>query len=352
MTRPVKVAAVLLFAMIAGPADQAVACSCAGSGPPCAATWDADAVFAGRVRSIEEVNHDAWGAPYPSLLVRFDAEHAFVNAGPGPVEVMTARWGPACGYSFKVGTSYLVYAGKAASGRLVTGICSRTRPLDDAEEDLRYLRALPPAAAGARVFGRITQWERDPAESMAVDYGPLEGVVVNVRAGAVSVDARTDRHGRYEVAGLPIGPSVVTVLAPPEFRRDGLVREFELKDARGCSQHDFQLRHSARASGTIVDAAGRPVAGVAVDAVAAELAAHQPPPYQRRVTTDAQGQFAFDDLPPGTYVFGINLTREQSQRPQGPPVFLPGTTAAGDATLVELIPGDWKQIGVLRLPAR
>jgi hypothetical protein len=346
MTDGCRTVVVVVSALTALWSADASACSCAAPGPPCQAAWSADAVFVGTVRGIEEVPH----ATYSTLRVTFDVERGFVNAVPGPLEIRTPGYGQSCGYPFRLGQRYVVYARTGAGGQLTTGICSRTRPAEEAADDLNYLLNLPPPSAGVRVFGRITQWERHPAEPHAVDHGPVEGIVVNVRTAASSVDVRTNRHGRYEVPGLSTGAVVLSVLAPPGFDDRHLVREFELEVERGCSQHDFQLRSSARASGLVADASGRPVAGVHVDAVAAELAAHQPPPYHERARTDATGRFAFDHLPPGTYVFGVNLTRDHPDRSRGTPVLLPGTTDVRAAGVFDLAPGDVLDTGVLRLP--
>jgi hypothetical protein len=82
----------------------------------------------------------------------------------------------------------------------------------------------------------------------------------------------------------------------------------------------------------------------------ARLAGYLPPPYQPPVKTDEQGRFVFDDLPPGAYVFGVNLTKRYGTPPPGPPTFLPGTAAVQDAAVIELKPGDRIDLGVLRLP--
>jgi hypothetical protein len=202
------------------------------------------------------------------------------------------------------------------------------------------------------VFGRITQWQRHPAEGHAVDYGPVEGVAVSVRGASFSRDVLTDAHGRYELTGAAPGEYTISVSPPPEFDDRDLERRFELKTARGCSEHDFHLRSMAHAFGTVIDGTGRSLAGVLVDAVAAELAGFQPPAHHQPARTNEHGRFEFTDLPPGTYVFGVNLTKRGASRPTGPSIFLPGTAVAREAAIIELKAHDRTDVGVLTIGGR
>jgi Carboxypeptidase regulatory-like domain len=346
---------VALALLLAFWTEEARACSCGSRGvPPCEAAWKSDAVFAGTVRSIEEVDH-LDGSDYRSRLVTIEVERGFINAAPGTIQLTTGMGGGDCGYRFVTGRRYVVYAWKTPTGRLSTGICSRTRPLEEAAEDVQYLGTAAQASAGARVYGRVTHWQRDPFEAQAVDYGPLENVTINVRGTAFSRDVATDRDGRYEISGLPVGTMTLTLMPPQDFDPRYLEQEIELRDLRACTARDFQLRYVARASGTVVDDTGRPLPGILVDAVAAELAGYRPPPYQHPVKTDHRGRFEFDDLPPGLYVFGVNLTKPEwtppNYKPAGPAVFLPGTSVARDASTFDLKPSERVDVGVLRLGA-
>ncbi len=308
----------------------------------------------GTVRSIERIESNRGDAPFHSVRVTFDIAVGYINAPSGVVEVATGSGGGDCGYRFAIGKRYLVYARKwppSGSG-LTTGICSRTRPIEEAGEDIKYLSSIPAKGTGGRVYGRLNEWRRDPAEEQGVDYGPLEGVTVSVRSATVQKDVVTDADGRFEIANLPIGKTTVAVLAPFGFDARYLTHEVDIPDLRACSAQDFTLAPRATASGTVVDGSGRPVAGVEVDAVAAELAGFDPSPYQRPVKTDERGAFVFDNLPPGTYVFGVNLTREVRGPRSGAKVFLPGVSAARDATVIELQAGDERAVGVMRLPGR
>src|SRR5215208_2818363 len=131
----------LVGALVAGEND-ALACSCMMSGPPCQATWTADAVFVATVVSITPIDHVSLGAPYQSRLVKVNVERAFIGAASGLLEIVTGMGGGDCGYDFKVGVKYLVYAHKSDTSILTAGICSRTQPLATAQEDLKYLTTM------------------------------------------------------------------------------------------------------------------------------------------------------------------------------------------------------------------
>jgi hypothetical protein len=351
MMREIWLTLAAITALSAAAERDALACSCAMSGPPCQAAWHSDAVFSGTVVSLEQIDHDTLGRPYRSMLVKFSVQRGFINAPSGVIEIVTGMGGGDCGYQFKQGGQYLVYALKSASSaQLTTSICSRTRPLAEAAEDVRYLSTIGPAGTGGRVFGRLTEVRRDPAEDTVVDYGPVEGIAVSVRGAAFARDAATNADGRYEIAQLPVGKVTFSALLPFGFEPRTWETELEIHDPRACFQIDFPIQQLARASGVVLDAGGRPVKGVMVDAVAAELAGFDPPPYQYPVKTDERGAFEFERLPPGTYVFGINLTKSSMGPRQGTPLFLPGTRAAREATVIELKGGDRRELGAITLP--
>ena len=185
--------------------EETFGCSCPMSGPPCQAASTADSVFVGTVRGIESIDRDPSSGFDRLVLVRMDVERWFVNAVPRQVEIVTGPGGGDCGYRFANGGRYLVYAGKTETSRYRTSICSRTRPLDQAREDLGYLTSMPAAGTPARVYGRVSEWRRDPAEERPVDYGPLEGVTVSVRGVTFLREVVTDARGRFEIPSLPPG---------------------------------------------------------------------------------------------------------------------------------------------------
>ena len=326
------------------------ACSCYSSGPACQAAWSADAIFSGTVRAIDVSEQFNGDRPVLETVVRFDIEQRFLNVPSGPVEIVTDGLST-CSYRFTRGEKYVVYARRRGDGRLTTSICSRTRLLAEAAEDVKYLSALPASGTGARVYGRVNEWVHHPADAQGVDYGPLENITISVASAGLVRDLVTNRNGEYEVQGVPLGAVSISIATPHGFAPEP-PRQFEVTDLRSCIAADFTLQAESEAHGRVVDEAGRPLSGILVEAVAAELAGYTPNAIFEPVRTDERGHFVFQRLPSGDYVFGVNVTKGRYKPPSGPATFLPGTAAVKDAAIFDLKPGDRTDVGVLRLTSR
>ena len=61
--------------------------------------------------------------------------------------IFTSNAGIGCGYPFARGQEYLAYVVRGAHGHLITSVCSRTRPMAEARDDLA---ALGPGARPGR----------------------------------------------------------------------------------------------------------------------------------------------------------------------------------------------------------
>src|SRR5688572_9994354 len=143
-----SVMAVVLFVLFVFVQD-ATACSCVSTmsgNPPCQSFWSAPVVFSGRVTGIDQIDvkiGDLGG--FKQNLVRFSVS-ANHRGEIGPtVDVVTGQGGGDCGYRFETNQNYLVYAHKLEDGTLSTGICSPTKPLEKANEDLQYIQRLASA---------------------------------------------------------------------------------------------------------------------------------------------------------------------------------------------------------------
>jgi hypothetical protein len=118
-----------------------------------------------------------------------------------------------CGYDFQAGETYLVYANndEGSSNSLSTDVCTRTRRLSEAGEDLAYLffyKDQP--AASTRVEGFTTT---DELYRMTLDRlhdpetirSPVAGVVVELQSGQLTRFTESDRNGRFVFDGLREG---------------------------------------------------------------------------------------------------------------------------------------------------
>lgn len=335
-------------------APDASACVCGTGGPPCQNYFDVDAVFLGTVQTISsiEVTDDPAYPPYPRRIVRFAVTRAFKGVQGTSVEVTTGAGGGDCGFKFEKGGRYLVYARRTKDGsRLATSICSRTRPVATAAEDLRYLEDLPAFGAGARVYGTITHWEHDLVEGHGVSRGPVPGVYVALQGPRGAFSATTDDKGAYEIGGIPPGFYELRAHPPEPFSQRDRPWELELRDPRACFQADFGVRYDGRIKGSIVAGDGRPAADITVEVRPANLAGSSRFIPTLDVRTDAFGTFEFTDVSPGRYVVGVGFSRWRNWGACYPRTFFPGTPDARDATVVEIGPGTHYKLQPLRLPA-
>jgi hypothetical protein len=118
-----------------------------------------------------------------------------------------------CGFDFQAGETYLVYANydEGSSNSLSTDVCTRTRRLSEAGEDLAYLffyKDLP--AASTRIEGFATT---DELYRMTLDRmhdpesirSPVAGVVVELQSARLTRFTETDHNGRFVFDGLSEG---------------------------------------------------------------------------------------------------------------------------------------------------
>jgi Tissue inhibitor of metalloproteinase len=119
------------------PPDCAYACSCAPSSIQRVLS-SSEAVFSGEVVKVEE------GPPLPdvgsSIRVTLRASEVWKGPQRETLEVSTPRQGSACGYPFKEGQEYLVFADEGKQG-LEVNSCGRTQRLAEAQADLEVLGA-------------------------------------------------------------------------------------------------------------------------------------------------------------------------------------------------------------------
>ncbi len=174
--------ALCLLAALALP-KPAHACSCGPVGSPAEALADADSVFAGKVTSIRPLGHPPFRLSSADPVgVEFQVSRVWKGPRRETAVIETELSEISCGYEFKKGGTYIVYAN---DGR--TGLCSRTSPAWRAFEDLMALglgqnpEASPDAKAAAG--GTCARPETKGAK-------PVDIASASLLAGAIALGIR------------------------------------------------------------------------------------------------------------------------------------------------------------------
>jgi hypothetical protein len=185
--------------------SSASACSCGPqTGTPEDWLAEASAVFSGTVNAINPASRVCEGDPanpancyyapstsqYPPVVeVLVDVDKSWKGAGSQAV-VYTNNIGATCGYPFEIGTSYLVYAYSYgySDASLQTSICTPTKLLSDANEDLSALNnlSLPPTGEGAALGG--SSFTRGLIALLALSSALISGTVLSRLAFRHSTD--------------------------------------------------------------------------------------------------------------------------------------------------------------------
>jgi hypothetical protein len=137
MTRPLLAALVGLVAVSLP--RPAAACTCVDLSAA-AALAAADAVFSARVKDIQPGTpaKPGWQSSNDPVVVLLDVSSYWKGRVTRAMTVTTAESDISCGFPFERGRDYLIYARRVSDG-LSTGLCSRTKALMRAADDLKAL---------------------------------------------------------------------------------------------------------------------------------------------------------------------------------------------------------------------
>jgi protocatechuate 3,4-dioxygenase beta subunit len=333
-------------------AARADACTCMMPGPPCQAFGEASAVFVGtvtgvRTREAKSVEAARAEVNWWPVVVKFSVVQPFHGVEGAEVLVMTGSGGGDCGYQFRRGESYLVYAHGGRDGKpFSASICSRTQPLSQAAEDLEFLRGV--GARGSEVSIDITVLR---FRHNANEPGGFGGARLTVEGAGERREVRTDPEGRARLAGLKPGTYRIK-LAPSEgltTHRDE--QEVTVAD-RGCAAVQYFFTDDGRVSGRVTDAEGRAAAGVRVTLVEADDVERGRVSEER---TGEDGRYEIKGLPPGRYLLAVNFNRflEPGDPTHAyPRTYYPGVAQQSQAEAVSVGEGERVKDRDIILPAR
>ena len=283
-------------------ARPALACVCAGtlSGQrACVLRWEASAVFVGRVLRIEPPppRPDGLVSTADSVRVTLTVVEGFVGISTPEAIVSTARGSASCGFDFRVGDTYLVYA-QGSPGAFQVSSCGGTTPAKAAAEDIQYLRDVPstPAREG-RITGKVMRSGGGPAGG----WLGYPGARIFVEGGGLKRSATTNPEGSYEVR-VPVGRYRVWGEVGRGFYIDSFYTdEVTLRDARGCAIADFSVHFDGHVRTRVVTAAGQPVPHLSLQLTPVT----EPSGFVAEARSNARGQVDIGRVPPGRYRLGF-----------------------------------------------
>jgi hypothetical protein len=198
----------LLLALLALPGG-AWACSCAPAPSAEAALQGAAAVFEARVISgphgAPEGGQQPW---FGQVTYELEVLRSWKGSPEPRTAVSTGSQGAMCGRAFEVGGRYVIYASRSPEGALSDSLCSRTRTLAEAAEDLTALgagQAMPAAPVRPPPAGAAPPAGDEPAAGD--DPGAPE-------AAASADDAPPEPTAKPPPANPPRGPGAAAGSTP------------------------------------------------------------------------------------------------------------------------------------------
>lgn len=331
-------------------APAAQACSCIAPGPPCDSYGTAAAVFVGTAMNVRRAEPPPEGNVQPinyRRVFKFSVDQTYFGVAGTEIEVVTGGGGGDCGYDFRIGERYLVYA-HSYENTLATSICSRTRPFTRADEDLEFLGNLSSAPRGATIYGQVLreQMAKNDVSSLPPD------VVVNIEGPDVRREIRPDAQGRYRVSGLPPGKFKVKLQLPETLITHLPERELTVAD-RGCGAVNYHVTDNGRLTGRVIDTEGQPIPRIIVSLI--DPASDPKKDFVKLERTDAEGRFNLSAVPAGRYVLGINQYRFDDPNDSTlayPAVFYPGVVDQPNAEVITLGAGEKRTDLDVRVPLR
>jgi len=297
----------------------------------------------------QERNQDGTITTFQVGEIYFKVEQSFLGVLGPRVVIHSGTGGGDCGYWFIKGERYLVYAYGESLQQLGTNICTRTRRLAEAEDDLKFLTTLPRPGSGVRIYGTVAAALKDPKSTDWRTPKPLSGVTVKV-VGKRTIDAVTSADGTYELTGLPAGKYTVYAEVPDYYSRDSYwKRRIELED-RGCAELNFFAQNKSQVTGRVITVDGTGLAKAKVQLIPVDA---QPSRLGDDLTfADQNGRFSLEKIAPGRYLLGVNLASSPDKETPFQPTYYPGTTDRSKATVIEISLGGETSGIEIRMPPR
>jgi len=289
----------LVLTLSLGSFEEVFACSCLQQ-TSCQAYNNADVIFVGKVvgskeqKTIEDYsennqNSNTSTSAKPKTInydvgeIYFEVQESFLASEKGSrITIHSGTGGGDCGFWFKRGETYLVYARKEESdsplavssltyggtsekleptaNRLWTSICSHTAHIGQAKEDLDYLQNISADKTEGIIFGELNEILSYRKDDETKPFGTIKIKFHLVGSEEKFYETVTDINGKYEIK-IPSGRYKIIPVLPEyaQVRELGSERnEIEIKP-NGCATANFIIESKSKISGKLISVEGKPV---------------------------------------------------------------------------------------------
>lgn len=315
--------------------------------PLCQFPKKIDVAFIGTAVATNANPDDHQDPDFASTWYQFKIEEPL--SGLPPTETSIRVYLGLGGGSAIIGRRFFVHAERSGSG-FRFAMCGNTRPAEKAETDIAYLRARLRGNFHPYLAGSILR--HYAASPFAVEAWPTDhwrGVpdaAVTLTGPAGVFNLTTDALGAYRRDNVSPGTYTLSLQSPGyAFQK---VHTIDVPP-NGCGIGHFGAFTDAGISGIVKRPAGTPAANLELELIDADPNFPSITEYANRPKTGPSGEFAFTNLPSGTFLLGLNVHRSTRHPDQTPPTFYPGVAARSAATKIELKPNEQKRNLVLTL---
>lgn len=340
----------MFLILLVGHLSDVSACSCWKEASVCDEFGSVKAVFVGEVVEGNSGNRMSETLKMKENKPTFKFKVLQNFLGTKEDELTTIRTGFGggdCGFPFRKGERYLVYAYGKEDGTLSTGICSRTRHISVADDDLEELKYLM-LGSGAKIYGKVTQYLKsraiDDAEQLA---SKMKLEITQIGGENKIYQAETDSKGKYELKNIPSGSYKIRPLLGVGW----LVSEYELKEfsvnEKGCSERNFFVKSQSSVRGKVTNFVGDLIDGQ-VDLIPVDVLN----PHVGEYSLIDDRNFEIENVPPGKYRVAFNYYSGPSESSPYPRTFYKAAGETGDSTVIEVKLGESVENLVIKLPPK
>jgi hypothetical protein len=307
----------------------------------------AGAVFVGKITDIKEIKKENVSSDFE---ITFQVKEAFLGVK-NSTSVSLILWGTTLDYCrFEKDADYLIYASKGDNFFSIDA-GTRSRPIQEAEEDLQFLRNLPQQKNGIRIFGNVSQLVKSSLEED--NSAPLPKMFVKLESTSNKQQIffrKTDAKGLYEFSSVPedsYNVSLVNVAQNFSTSRNKVTA-----NNKGCVKQNFSVVPTSKIKGRIIDSEGNPVENLTVEVISVNIVN---PDYwlgEEFSQTDSKGYFESVNVPPGLYTISVNYNNPPEDNTPFPPTFFPGVLNRLEAQIIQINLGENVENINFQLPTR